>query len=57
MYKEDLALNNPQWLICHKTKPNQTKSYIFNIYIYNLALNKLQWMIYLKTQPNQIIYI
>ena len=23
MYKEDLALNNLQWLICHK--PNQTK--------------------------------
>ena len=22
MYKPDLALNNPQWLICHKTKPN-----------------------------------
>ena len=22
MYKEDLALNNLQWLICHKTKPN-----------------------------------
>ena len=22
MYKENLALNNPQWLICHKTKPN-----------------------------------
>ena len=21
-YKEDLALNNLQWLICHKTKPN-----------------------------------
>ena len=21
MYKEDLALNNQQWLICHKTKP------------------------------------
>ena len=21
----DLALNNQQWLICHKTKPNQTK--------------------------------
>ena len=20
-----LALNNPQWLICHKFKPNQTK--------------------------------
>ena len=25
MYKEDLALNIRQWLICHKTKPNQTK--------------------------------
>ena len=27
MYKEDLALNNLQWLICHKTQPNQTKLY------------------------------
>ena len=25
MYKEDLALNNLQWLICHKSQPNQTK--------------------------------
>ena len=24
MYKEDLALNNLQRLICHKTQPNQT---------------------------------
>ena len=31
MYKEDLALNNLQWLICHK---NQTNSYIFNKYVY-----------------------
>ena len=23
MYKEELALNNLQWLICHKTQPNQ----------------------------------
>ena len=23
MFKEDLALNNQQWLIYHKTKPNQ----------------------------------
>ena len=23
MYKEELSLNNLQWLICHKTKPNQ----------------------------------
>ena len=21
--KEESALNNPQWLICHKTQPNQ----------------------------------
>ena len=25
MCKKDLALNNLQWLICHKTKPNKTK--------------------------------
>ena len=25
MNKLDLALNNLQWLICHKTKSNQTK--------------------------------
>ena len=25
MYKQGLALNNLQWLICHKTKPNQAK--------------------------------
>ena len=24
-YETDLVLNNLQWLICHKTKPNQTK--------------------------------
>ena len=23
MYKEDLALDNLPWLICHKTQPNQ----------------------------------
>ena len=26
MYKEDLALNNPQELRCHKTQPNQTNN-------------------------------
>ena len=26
MNKKDLALNNLQWLICHKIKSNQTKS-------------------------------
>ena len=35
MYKEDLALNNPQWLICHKTQPNQTN--LFNIILLHLV--------------------
>ena len=26
MYKPDLALNNLQWLICHKAQSNETKS-------------------------------
>ena len=33
IYKEDLAFNIQIWLICNKTKPNQTKPYIY-IYIY-----------------------
>ena len=28
MYKEDVALNNLQDLICYKTQPNQTKPYL-----------------------------
>ena len=32
MYKEDLALNNLQWLICHKIQPNQI------IYIQHILL-------------------
>ena len=26
MFKEDLELNNQQWLVCHKTTPDQNKS-------------------------------
>ena len=29
MYKQDLALNDLQWLICHKTQPNQTNFHSF----------------------------
>ena len=57
MYKEDLALNNLQWLICHKTQPNQIKYILIYMYKEDLALNNLQWLICHKTQPNQIIYI
>ena len=56
MYKKDLALNNLQLLIFHKTKPNQI---IYLIYMYkeDLALNDQQWLICHKTKSNQIIYI
>ena len=48
MYKEDLALNNLQWLIYHKTEPN----HIYLIYMYkeDLALNNLQWLICHKSK-------
>ena len=29
----DLALNNLQWLICHKTQPNQTELYYKHLFI------------------------
>ena len=32
MYKEDLALNDRHWLMCHKTQPNQIL-YIQYLYI------------------------
>ena len=57
MYEEDLALNNLQRLICHKTQPNQILYIYIYIYKEDLALNNLQWLICHKTLPNQIIYI
>ena len=53
----DLAINNLQWLICHKiqTKPNHI--HLINMYKEDLALSNLQWLICHKIQPNQIIYI
>ena len=43
MYKDDLALNNLQWLICHKpSQPN----HIYLIYNeQDMALNNLQGLI------------
>ena len=56
MYRNDLALNDLQWLKCHETQPNQI---IYLIYMYekDLVLNDLQWLICHKNQPNQIIYL
>ena len=46
MYKKDLALNDLQWLICHKTKPNQsnlfsleTKETFFSVILYFFFLS------------------
>ena len=53
MYKEDLALNNLQWLICHKTQPNQIIYMLIYMYKEDLALNNQQWLIFPETKPNQ----
>ena len=37
MYKQDLALNNPLWVIYHKTKSNQTKPNQTNVYSCNIS--------------------
>ena len=31
MQKQDLALDNQKWLICHKTKPDQTRNFLEEI--------------------------
>ena len=65
MYKQDLALNDPKGLICHKTQPNQKyypqnvlTNHIKLIYMYkqDLALNDPKELICHKTQPNQKYY-
>ena len=53
MYSEDLALNNLQRLISHKTQPNNV--YLIYMYREDLALNNLQRLICHKTQPNQTL--
>ena len=41
MYKEELVLNNLQWLICHKTQPNQI------IYIWYVCIKRIwHWITY-----------
>ena len=51
MYKDDLALNNLQWLICYKTQPNPTKPVrvqpmdkidLFKNYLYLIGLIYIQ---------------
>ena len=44
MYKENLALNNLQWLICHQTKPNPYNCWEFYS-CYGLTQKKIGWRI------------
>ena len=53
MYEEDLALNNLQGLICHKTKTKTNHIYLIYVYKDNLALINQQELICHKTQSNQ----
>ena len=55
MYKEDLALNNLQGLICHEPPTKLNHIYLIYMYKQDLALNNLQGLICHEPQPNQII--
>ena len=48
MCKQNSALNNLQWLICHKTQPNQSKLNILlkHMYCYVLSFSPKQFIIY-----------
>ena len=43
MYKEDLTLNNLQWLICHKTQRNQIK-FTSDINIYAILFSSKMFL-------------
>ena len=57
MNKPDLLLNNPKWLICHKTQTKPNNIYLIYMNKPDLVLNNPKWLICHKTQTNQIIYI
>ena len=42
MYKEYLALNNVEWLIYHKTKPNKILYILIKVYKEKMALHNQQ---------------
>ena len=52
MYKEDLALNNLQWLICHKTKLNQTywDYYLYSLLVIFCELDDFLYIIFVATE-------
>ena len=42
MYKQDLALNNLQWLMCHKTKPTKQAYLCTNFTMLKLYTDKIR---------------
>ena len=48
MYKKDLALNDLQWLICHKTKPNSPQRFsgppldFCNLYVFASQISSFE---------------
>ena len=54
MNQPDLALNNQQWLICHKTTPNQNWKYIF-VYFFHHR-NLFDFSTFFKFQEFTILF-
>ena len=57
MHKKDLGLNNLHCLICHKTKPNQTKSDDIKIFITSFHSLSLYLSISISLSLSLYIYI
>ena len=51
MYKQDLTLDNIQWLICHKTKPNQ-----FSLVVYHWGLSDSKCLQISRTLQSILAY-
>ena len=56
MNKKDLALNNQQWLICHKIKPNKTTLYQKWGDQENNYVNFIAWVKNIMTDVNVKVY-
>ena len=59
MYEEDLALNNLQWLVFHKTQTNQiTHAHIFIFYLFIFLLynvwKRMWYSVLISRQPGVI---
>ena len=59
MSKDNLAMNNLQWLICHKTKPNKTNfslcqpNFVRCLYAYTLVHINTKQKLFSKTRTHE----